>query len=74
MHPLRAVAFSPDAKTLASGADDGTVKLWDTRTAQELISLEAQQGGVTTLAFSPNGSLLVSGGAARDAKGEIFLW
>jgi WD40 repeat protein len=32
---LRAVCFSKDGKTLASGAEDGTIRLWDPATGRE---------------------------------------
>src|SRR5688572_17310166 len=32
--PVRAIAFSPDGKTLASGSEDYTIKLWDAQTGE----------------------------------------
>ncbi len=32
---IRAAAFSPDGKTIASGAEDGSVRLWDVETGKE---------------------------------------
>ena len=43
--PVRAVSFSPDGATLACGADDGTVKLWDVSTSTLIATLEGHNGG-----------------------------
>ena len=67
---VTSVSFSPDGSTLASGADDGTVKLWDVATGAMIATLEGHTDGVTSVSFSPDGSTLASG--ADD--GTVKLW
>src|SRR5438876_623736 len=46
------IAFSSDGKTLASSADDHTVKLWDAIELKEKLSLEKQPDWPSALAFA----------------------
>jgi WD40 repeat protein len=55
------VSFSRDGKTLASGNDDYTIKLWNVETGQEIRTLSGHNNNVTGVSFSPDGKTLVSG-------------
>jgi WD40 repeat protein len=64
------VTFSPDGKRLASGDNNGAVKLWEVATRQELLTLKGHTRSIYSLAFSPDGKRLVSG----SEDGTVKLW
>src|SRR6267378_1820129 len=64
------IAFSPDSKVLASASQDGSLRLWDLTTGQQLRRLAAHADGVRCVAFSPDGKTVATGG--QDAG--IHLW
>jgi WD40 repeat protein len=81
--PMRVLAFDPTGSMLAVGGDDGLVRLWFGLTCQQEQQggfgnqcmdapqrLTAHTGIVRTLAWSPDGRLLATGGD----DGTLAIW
>ena len=67
---IRALVFSPDSKTLASGDGGNTIRLWDMDTRTPRATFKISEWGFHTLTLSPNGKLLASG----SNDGRVRLW
>ena len=75
------LAFSPDGKRLAgsaslpgSGSDE--IKVWDSETGQELLSLKGHSASVWSVVYSPDGKRLASGSGSEPygPGGEVKVW
>jgi WD40 repeat protein len=71
-HPgkIKALAFSPDGRILASGGEDRIVRLWDAQTGSLVHALAGHAKRVGVVAFTPDGKLLVS--ASDDQTMKIW--
>jgi WD40 repeat protein len=64
-----ALAVSPDGRTLAVGAEDGSVRMLDSGSGREQTRLTGHGGAVTAVAFA-SAQRLFSG----DAQGTVRSW
>jgi WD40 repeat protein len=67
---IRAVAVSPDEKTVASCGNDQMIRLWSASDGKHLKTLEGHTSHVYNIAFHPDGTHLISG----DLKGSVKVW
>ncbi|MEB3358809.1 MAG: WD40 repeat domain-containing serine/threonine-protein kinase [Synechococcales bacterium] len=68
--PVNVLALAKDQRTLISGSDDRTIKVWNLVDGQKTQTLSQHESPVGALAVSPDGRLLASGGGDR----YIQLW
>ena len=68
---VRGLTFSPDDRTLATVADDGTLRLWDAQTRFPLgPTLTGHTDGVQSVQYSLDGKLIVTASSDRTVR----LW
>lgn len=64
------VAYSPDGHVLATGGDDGKVKLWSSTSSFCYVTFKDHTGPITGVAFAQNGLAVVS--ASLDGTVRAF--
>ena len=67
---VQSLALLEEDKTLATAGSDGTIKLWDTQTWEERVTLKWPGQDIDCVAFSPRGRIL----AASSREGAVRLW
>ncbi len=74
-HEVSSVAFSPDGQHIVAGSMDGTAKVWDAATGQDVFTLQGHKGHTMSVAFSPDGKRIVTGGGEWGGTlGEAKVW
>jgi WD40 repeat protein/nucleoside phosphorylase len=68
--PCYAVAWNQAGDLLASGHDDGSVRLWDVVTGEAIRGLGGHTSAIQSVAFSPDGQTLASG----SDDNTVRLW
>lgn len=63
--------YAPHEQTLASGGEDGVIRLWDLKSCEMLREMKGHKEGIERLRYTPNGDYLVS--LSSDPEG-LIVW
>lgn len=64
------LAWSPDSNLLATGKHDGTIRIWDIETQQNIKTFSEHWGRINSLDWSSDGRFLASG--SNDFTSRIY--
>ena len=64
------MAFSPDGKTVLTGCQDGTARLWNTHTGKATGPPLRHPAAVGAVTFSPDGKTILTG--CEDMKARLW--
>src|SRR6476469_2385222 len=65
---VNSVAIAPDGKTIVSGSEDNTIKVWDILTGECLRTFSGHSLSVNSVSIAPDGKTIVSGSYDKSIK------
>jgi len=67
---ITSIAYHPDGTLLATASLDGTARVWNPLTGEEILNFSDHQGELTEIVFHPNGNRI----ATSSYDGTVKVW
>jgi len=66
--PIWSLSWSPDGRYIASGSHDGSVRVWDVGTGNNVFTYHDYEAQIAAVAWSPDERSVASGGDATTVQ------